>query len=119
MKQILSARECAHLNRRLWLATMEAQSEGFCLGGTAGLYQSALHPFANQQLKRLPAVTVNYMDRVGNLSLFSFVSRSNNAAKTIRKYLLKTLPDWPDIDGIPAFDGFMDDDGSWYSAITP
>ena len=115
MKQILTARECAKLNRRLWVATLEAHQEGRCLGGSAGLHQSALHPFGNQQLKRLPSVIVSYVDGAGNESHFAFLSRSNSATKAIRKYLFETLPDWPDADRVPAFDGLMDDDCSWYS----
>ena len=110
MKQILTARECARLNKRL----RERRSNGLYL------VQQKLHPCEDLERPQLPMVYLeessgSYIDECGRWVILQ--PKNRNSAKIVRRYLLETLPNWPesppDFDGFaatsdpPDFDGFV------------
>ncbi len=112
--QIMSARQCAMLKKRMWNATLAARVEGRCLDGEATFVRYMLHPKYDLKQRRLPSVAVYYCDDQHMECGFLFVARSRQAAKVIRRFLLATLPSWPDIDAMPVFDGWACDDDCWF-----
>ncbi len=107
MKQILTARQLANLKKRLAIAMQIKIDLGLCDPNyDYGIDQYPLHPLSDQKTKRLPAVTlmIGGEDQLYSLSL---LSSSNCSSNTIRKFLISTLPGWPTVNCLPAFDGFM------------
>ena len=104
VKQILTARECARLNKRM------------NYGAVLPFYtivQSTQHPCTGTDRPRLPVLCITAEDEDGK-TFFAMQVRNLASAKIVRQYLFDTLPAWPDVDDMPSIDGFVVDDGFWY-----
>lgn len=122
MKQIMSARACAKLRRQMQAELHVEQLLGFFPGQSLEFCQIRCQPEATRQKltgcfesRRLPGIRLEIdCDGCTLLELF-MLAADQKAANTITRYIRAKLPYFPDVEDAPSFNGYIYEDGNWYS----
>lgn len=108
-KQIMSARQCAALQKRFTGINGDGASEQFHMVWQGRRPNSNCSGVAGLGVK-LPCIVLHWSDSQGEGEEMVLLARDHRAAKIIRQYLFSILPTWPDVDSAPCFNGLIQDE---------
>ena len=108
VKQILTARECASLNKRMRMERMRGEPY-------FRVQQHKQRPCIMQDQPPLHVVYVTcFLGNVSGEGWVMFQPNTRESAKIVRRYLLDSLPEFPYLKAAPYFDGFAAEPDFWY-----
>lgn len=119
-KQIMSARQCAALQKRFAEINSNDATDQFHMVWQARRRRNSDCRGVAGSGAKLPCIVLNWSDSQGEGEGMVLLASDHRAAKIIRQYLFSILPRWPDVDTAPGFNGFIqDEDYQWFDMNAP